>query len=212
MRFFLDTEFIEDGSTIDLISIGLVWEGGEYYAISTEFDGSKASDWVQQNVLNQLPDREKQPQFFKSRAEIAQDIRNIVQFYCELSPAFFEEAIGSKFGLKSILGVGIADSALAAAKSLTVRSKPSFYGYYSDYDWVVFCQLFGRMIDLPEGFPMYCRDIKQIADEMGNPRLPEQTEGKHNALEDAKWTKRAYEYLVELQRILFEPTAKQVNF
>jgi len=40
-----------------------------------------------------------------------------------------------------------------------------FYGYYSDYDWVVFCWLFGRMIDLPKGFPMYCIDKKQQLDE-----------------------------------------------
>jgi hypothetical protein len=28
MRFFLDTEFIEDGKTIDLVSIGMVKENG----------------------------------------------------------------------------------------------------------------------------------------------------------------------------------------
>ena len=41
----------------------------------------------------------------------------------------------------------------------------SFYAYYADYDWVVFCWVFGKMIDLPEGFPMYCRDLKQMIDE-----------------------------------------------
>lgn len=46
----------------------------------------------------------------------------------------------------------------------TWRSKPEFYAYYADYDWVVFCSLFGRMIDLPNGFPMYCKDLKQIMD------------------------------------------------
>lgn len=53
-----DTEFIEDGSTIDLISIAAVDDQGlEFYAISTEFDPSKAGDWVQENVLPQLPPR-----------------------------------------------------------------------------------------------------------------------------------------------------------
>lgn len=56
MRFFYDTEFIEDGTTIDLVSIGIVGEDGrEYYAVSTAFDESKANDWVRKNVLNQLP-------------------------------------------------------------------------------------------------------------------------------------------------------------
>lgn len=44
-------------------------------------------------------------------------------------------------------------------------SKPKFYGYYADYDWVLFCSLFGRMIDLPKGFPMYCHDLKQTLEE-----------------------------------------------
>lgn len=39
-----------------------------------------------------------------------------------------------------------------------------FYGYYADYDWVVFCWLFGKMIDLPKGFPKYCIDLKQELD------------------------------------------------
>ena len=43
--------------------------------------------------------------------------------------------------------------------------EPEFYAYYADYDWVVFCWLFGKMMDLPEGFPMYCRDLKQMLDE-----------------------------------------------
>lgn len=57
MRFFYDTEFIEDGTTIDLVSIGIVGEDGrEYYAVSTAFDPAKANTWVRNNVLNQLPE------------------------------------------------------------------------------------------------------------------------------------------------------------
>ena len=56
MRFFYDTEFVEDGVTVDLVSIGVVAEDGrEYYAVSTEFDGSRAVPWVRENVLDQLP-------------------------------------------------------------------------------------------------------------------------------------------------------------
>lgn len=56
MKYFYDTEFIEDGHTIDLISIGIVAEDGRmYYAVSTEFDASRADEWVQTNVLNKLP-------------------------------------------------------------------------------------------------------------------------------------------------------------
>lgn len=56
MRFFYDTEFIEDGVTIDLISIGVVdAQGREFYAVSTEFDPQRAGPWVREHVLPKLP-------------------------------------------------------------------------------------------------------------------------------------------------------------
>lgn len=69
MRYFYDTEFIEDGTTIDLVSIGVVAEDGrEFYAISTEFRERKAGDWVRRNVLPLLPPRSDPA--WMSRAEI----------------------------------------------------------------------------------------------------------------------------------------------
>jgi hypothetical protein len=76
--------------------------------------------------------------------------------------------------------------------------KPEFWGYYADYDWVVFAQLFGSMVDLPGTFPMYCRDIKQMCDDYGNPQLPEQGKGEHNALADARWNQLAWKFLAGL--------------
>jgi len=73
--------------------------------------------------------------------------------------------------------------------------KPEFWGYYADYDWVVFCQIFGRMIDLPKDWPMYCRDIKQWADHLRNIKLPKQESTEHNALNDARWNKTTFEFL-----------------
>jgi hypothetical protein len=55
-RYFYDCEFIEDGHVIDLVSIGVVDESGrEFYAVSTEFDASRALPWVRRNVLDKLP-------------------------------------------------------------------------------------------------------------------------------------------------------------
>jgi 3' exoribonuclease, RNase T-like len=55
-RYFYDCEFIEDGRTIELISIGVVAEDGrEYYAVSTEFDPDRANAWVRRHVLGKLP-------------------------------------------------------------------------------------------------------------------------------------------------------------
>jgi hypothetical protein len=73
--------------------------------------------------------------------------------------------------------------------------KPEFWGYFSDYDWVVFCQIFGSMINLPANFPMYCLDIKQLAFTLGNPQLREQTTVEHNALNDARWNRTAWRFL-----------------
>ncbi len=55
MKFFLDTEFIEDGRTIDLVSIGVVAEDGrEFYAVSTEFDPG-----VTDAVISELPEQKR---------------------------------------------------------------------------------------------------------------------------------------------------------
>jgi hypothetical protein len=55
-RYFYDCEFIEDGRLVDLVSIGVVDEfGREFYAVSTEFDDSRAVPWVRRNVLDKLP-------------------------------------------------------------------------------------------------------------------------------------------------------------
>ena len=148
LRIWFDTEFIEDGKTIELLSIGMVREdGATYYAESAQADHSRADDWVKANVLVNLTGETK------PRAQIAKDI---VAF---------------------------------AGKS------PEFWAYYADYDWVVLCQLYGRMIDLPKGFPMFCMDIKQRAMDKGNPQLPKQTGTAHNALADAWWNKDAWEFL-----------------
>lgn len=53
---FYDCEFIEDGRTIELVSIGAVSESGrEFYAVSTEFDPDLAIPWVRRHVLDKLP-------------------------------------------------------------------------------------------------------------------------------------------------------------
>ncbi len=48
------------------------------------------------------------------------------------------------------------------------KFNPQFYAYYADYDWVVFCWLFGTMMNLPKEFPMYCIDLMQEFDLKAN--------------------------------------------
>ncbi len=56
-RYFYDCEFIEDGRTIELVSIAIVDESGdrELYLVSNEFDPGRAGPWVRRNVLDKLP-------------------------------------------------------------------------------------------------------------------------------------------------------------
>jgi hypothetical protein len=168
MKYFYDTEFIEDGTTIDLISIGVVADNGrEFYAISTEFNPKKASQWVKDNVLVHLPERNV----------------NLTDPF--VSPRIKEESQAwmSCAEIMKRLFHFIGDD------------KPEFWGYYSAYDHVALCQLFGTMMDLPKGWPMYTRDLKQWCDALGNPKLPEQGKGEHHALADAKWNRAVYFFL-----------------
>ena len=77
--------------------------------------------------------------------------------------------------------------------------KPEFWGYYADYDWVVLCQVFGAMVNLPKGWPRYCNDLKQVAMQLGNPKLPKQDSTEHNALADARWNVTVYNFLQGLK-------------
>lgn len=55
MKVYFDTEFIEDGKTIELLSIALVREDwGTYYAEPEETDRNSASEWVKDNVIPYL--------------------------------------------------------------------------------------------------------------------------------------------------------------
>ena len=79
----------------------------------------------------------------KTNKEIAKEIRNFI--YLE----------NKKEGGQVVLGSFIPNK----------YPEPKFYAYYADYDWVAFCWLFGKMMDLPKGFPMYCNDLKQMLNE-----------------------------------------------
>ncbi len=67
-----------------------------------------------------------------------------------------------------------------------------FWGYYSDFDWVVFSQLFGGMGDLPTGWPMRCNDLRQYLDHEGFDHISQPEDAPHNALQDARWVRDTY--------------------
>ena len=82
------------------------------------------------------------------------------------------------------------------------NNTPEFWGYYADYDWVVFCWLFGRMVDLPYKFTRYCKDFKQSMDEWGLTKkdLPTMSKTVHHALDDARWLRDAHNAAINICR------------
>jgi hypothetical protein len=153
MRIWFDTEFLEDGHTIKLISIGMVREDGHTYYRETA-DAKwlvEESDWLRENVKPHLK-------------------------HCTAWP-------NSYIGKEIVAFAG---------------PNPEFWAYYASYDWVALCQLFGTMMDLPEGWPMFVRDVQQWRSELGNPDMPAQ-DNEHDALADALWTKAAWERLAAMR-------------
>lgn len=70
-----------------------------------------------------------------------------------------------------------------------------FWGWFAADDWYILTQLYGGKLNLPVGWPQYCNDLAQTARAFGNFSMPHQSEQAHNALADALWTKKYWEYL-----------------
>lgn len=172
MKIFFDTEFHEYKKkgidTIDLISIGMIDENGnKLYLISNEFDIRAAwnHNWLRDNVCKKLD-------------------KSIVDL--KTFKAFIAKEGISRSKMKELILDFCGDN-------------PAFWAYYASYDWVAFCWIFGRMIDLPSNFPMYPMDLQQVINtfDIDKDRLKTEVpqEGLHNALADAEWNKKAWEWI-----------------
>ncbi|MBE4783944.1 3'-5' exoribonuclease [Streptomyces caniscabiei] len=166
MRIFYDTEFIDDGTTIDLVSIGMVREdGAELYAVSSQFNVLKlqANPWLVENVWSSLPSY-KHPGTMR----------------CHCGPGHLDTSspdVRSRAQIANLVADFILDT-----------PDPQLWAYYSAYDHVALAQLWGPMINLPRGIPMQSDDIVTEAKRLGlRPNdLPQQPDGLHNALADAR--------------------------
>lgn len=197
MKIFIDTEFHEmvvrpihiyKHKTIDLISLGMVKENGDsLYLIARDFDLEAAieNDWLKQNVLKPM---------FREMCVTGDKIWQRPGWIDEFNEKNFEFLLnvhGTKkkdFPKKILEFIG--------------DDEPEFWAYFADYDWVSFCWLFGRMIDLPKGFPFYCLDLKQLMYHNGLTKEWKQEhcpdpENEHNALADAQWNLKLYKTIIE---------------
>jgi hypothetical protein len=223
MNFYLDTEFIEGTQksffgqsqpTIDLISIGIVSESGhKYYAVSKEFNLKEAWNRWQQRT-GEGDRNNKEPRLYWIRENVLKPIfeewvkedshwtnKDLTlgkwKFTYNNFKYFLEKNGQSRKKIASFIDSWV-DHILY--NGYIVKRPIRFYAYYADYDWVAFCWLFGKMIDLPKGFPKFCMDLKQMMVERGfdgdwKKRFCPDPEGEHNALVDATWNKKLHKMI-----------------
>jgi hypothetical protein len=206
VKIYYDTEFIEDGRTIDLISIGMVRESGEeYYAISSEFDfkALAASPWLMDNVWPSLPkiggdhrlaiiSGPSWPRWLwrpermriRSRAKLLRRIFDI--HHPSVKPRAQIAAEVHAFLVPKLISFDPAD-------------RCELWADYGAYDHVVLAQLFGPMINLAPGIPMWTADLQQEAARLGlsDADLPQQQTGQHDALADARHNLTKARFLAE---------------
>jgi hypothetical protein len=212
---------------IDLISIALVAEDGrEYYAVSKDFDLKAAWNkhdlrlgemgeapikeyWLRENVLRSLHahmvrhihgDMKNNSFFYNLSTFSYRSLKSLISMYGKTNDQIAAEIQCFTAGLLASPGVDSSRYIAEAVHDMNKKNPPTFYAYYADYDWVVFCSLFGKMIDLPKGYPYYCRDLKQMMDYHGLyekwANKPKQVD-EHHALADANWNKKLHAAIIE---------------
>jgi hypothetical protein len=176
-RYFYDTEFLEDGRTIDLISIGIVADDGrELYLVNRDapWKRIKKHEWLMANVVPGLP---------KPHGDwiLHMPKRWLFDFH---NPAVKgRDAIAERVE-RFLLG-----------DDLETHADLELWADYGAYDHVALCQLFGPMVALPPGIPMFTHDFQQAHRRAGNPPMPQQEAGLHNALADARHLKACFDTL-----------------
>lgn len=185
-RYWYDTEFLEDGKTIELISIGIVADDGrEYYAVASDapWEDVKRHPWLMQHVAPSLPGGS----YIGTPMGVPTDQPDKAKPGQEWFWTLDQTAACVK--PKFVIANEVRDFLLSGA------SEPELWAWYSAYDHVALCQLWGRMIDLPKGIPMWTNDLRQEVHRLGNPQMPNQADGQHNALHDARHVMAMHRHL-----------------
>lgn len=188
IRYFYDCEFLETGSSIDLISIGIVSsDGREYYAVNEEINEGEVHGrirrhgWLMEHVVPHLP--LVRGTYRPVAAPSANIGVPVGRFGLELGHPDVKR--------RQWIAAEVRDFLLDPGEPMEL------WAYYGAYDHVVVSWLWGPMVDRPKGIPMFSHDLMQFASSLGldDSTFPRQEGQLHNALEDARWTKRAWEYL-----------------
>lgn len=183
-RYAYDTEFLENGRTIDLISIGIVADDGrEYYAINADMPVARIREheWLMANVVPFLP--LKQESLSVQRPGIDMIDRGRLGWVVDVDDPRVKPY---SFIAREVLDF-LADG----------EYEPELWAYCGAYDHVVYAQLWGPMAQLPNGLPRRTNDIAQSLDEFDAWRdMPRQDSATtHDALADARHVMEVLKYL-----------------
>jgi hypothetical protein len=180
-QFFYDLEFLERGPNypIAFISIGIVHpeSGQKYYAVSSDAPATEIqrNPWMKANVWAYLP---------------TTPLLNGRPCRC-----LYDHLDKSHPDVKSPKEIATEVSMFVRTLGSLNRDDNKLWAWYSAYDHVVLCQLFGSMIDLPGHMPMVTWDLKTEHLRQGAPALPEQDAKQHHALADAEWNVEIAKFL-----------------
>jgi hypothetical protein len=184
-RYWYDCEFVEDGVTIKLLSIGVVCEDGrEFYAVNSQpgvMHLAAQREWLRDNVMPFLPVKLKSPE--TAERLISPPSR---QWEWDKTHPDFPRVRAHAEIARELL-------AFLAPE----ECEPELWAYYGSYDHVAYAQLFGSMVNLPPGLPQVTHELVQRWEDVGRPPTPVQESGQHDALADARWN-------VELWRVCEE--------
>lgn len=172
---YYDTEFLEDGKTIELISIGMFDGERTLYAVNEEIVSDENlyrrichNHWLMRNVVPHLPLRK------------GQEGKPLYRTEGQGSGPFFSLDLNSN----DIMPLRMIRNSVR--EFVLSNPNPRLWAWYGAYDHVALCQLFGRMMNLPEGFPMFTCDVRQEFERFGNPTGPDRKgQSEHDALVDA---------------------------
>jgi hypothetical protein len=188
LRFFYDTEFLDDGQRIGLISIGIVAEDGrEYYAINADapWPFIYEHDWLMENVIPYLG-----------------IIEWIEQFPGDFYPVFanFTQLRFSDQIAKDVMTFLDPDPEDYRHTEL--------WAWCGAYDHVGLYQQWGPMESVHgTGLPFYTHDLKSIHDLFLDDEQREELRNlpfggdAHNALDDARQLRDRWEYVNRLIRL-----------
>ena len=196
MKVYLDMKFTGLHQNTTLISIGMISEFGDtFYMELNDYDKSQVDEWIQENVIENLylVDKYENDEWFHM---------DNLDGHINISSA------GNSHQLKLMI-----EEWFESILDLNGQSQIEIWGDCMSYDWVLFNNIYGGALNIPEYIyyipydictfmklvgvdPDVCREEFALVDDGV---VVDSVEGrKHNSLFDAKIIKKCFEKLTRI--------------